>query len=83
MAGATSVLQVHAMTVVVSISSAIPFAIFPIAFAVAGAIKTKSASFASATCSTENSKFRSNVSIRHLLPVSVSKVVAVIKFVAF
>ena len=82
-AGATSTLQVHAITVVVSISSAIPFAILPITFAVAGASNTRSACFANATCSTENSKLRSNVSIRHLLPVSVSNVVAVIKFVAF
>ena len=64
-------------------SSAMPFAILPMAFAVAGATKTKSACFANATCSTENSKFRSKVSIRHLFPVRVSNVVAVIKFVAF
>ena len=82
MAGAASTLQVHAITVVVSMSSAIPFAILPSTFAVAGATSTKSACFARATCSTENSKFRSKVSIRHLFPVKVSNVVAVIKLVA-
>ena len=35
------------------------------------------------TCSTLNSKFRSKVSTRHLWPVSVSKVMGLIKFTAF
>ncbi len=52
MAGAINFLQVLAITVVVSISSAIPLAIFPITFAVAGAIITTSAFFAIAICST-------------------------------
>jgi hypothetical protein len=46
-------LHLHAITVVVSMSSAIPLAIFPITLAEAGATRTTSARFASATCSTE------------------------------
>ena len=42
-AGATSFLHGQAITVVVSISSAMPFAILPITFAEAGAIMTTSA----------------------------------------
>lgn len=83
MVGAMSFLHRQAMTVVVSMSSAIPFAIFPITLAEAGAIKTTSAFFASATCSTLYSKFRSNVSTRHLRPVNVSKVMGLMKLVAF
>ena len=55
-----------AITVVESISSAIPQAIFPIMLAEAGAIKNKTALAARDTCSTLNSKFLSNVSTRHL-----------------
>ena len=83
MAGEIIFLHLQAITVVVSISSAIPFAIFPITFAEAGAISTTSAFFASETCSTLNWKFLSNVSIRHLFPVSVSNVIGFIKLVAF
>jgi len=54
MAGEIIFLHLHAITVVVSISSAIPFASFPITFADAGAIRTTSAFFASETCSTLN-----------------------------
>ena len=82
-AGDTIILHLHARTVVVSISSAIPFAIFPIISADAGATITQSAFFASDTCSTLNWKFLSNVSTMHLLPVSVSNVIGVIKLVAF
>ena len=66
--------QRHAITVVVSMSSAMPFAILPMTFALAGAMSTMSARFASATCSTLYWKLRSNVSMRHLLPVKVSNV---------
>ena len=83
MAGATIFLQLHAKNVVVSISSAIPAASLPMTFAVAGATRNTSAFFASATCSTLYSKFLSNVSIRHLFPVSVSKVTGLINSVAF
>ena len=82
-AGAMIFLHLHAITVVVSISSAIPPAIFPITFALAGASMTTSAFFANDTCSTLYWKFRSNVSTRHLFPVSVSNVIGLIKFVAF
>ena len=82
-AGLMIFLQVHARTVVVSISSARPWASFAITFAEAGATRTTSAAFARETCSTENSKFRSNVSTRHLFPVSVSNVIGLMKFVAF
>ena len=63
-----------AITVVVSISSAIPDASFPITFALAGAIKTTFAFCAAETCSTLYSKFLSNVSIRHLCFDNVSSV---------
>ena len=76
-------MQGQAMTVVVSMSSAMPLAIFPMTLALAGAIITRSACFARATCSTENSKFLSKVSTRHFVPVRVSKVTGVIKLVAF
>ena len=82
-AGATSFLHGQAITVVVSMSSAMPFAILPITFASAGAIITTSACFASATCSTLYWKLRSNVSMKHLFDVSVSKVIGLMKFVAF
>ena len=81
-AGDTSLGHFAASIVVVSISSAIPFAIFPITFADAGATINMSACFASDTCSTLNSKFLSNVSTRHLFPVSVSNVIGLIKFAA-
>ena len=55
-----------------SMSSAMPFAILPMTFALAGAMSTMSARFASATCSTLYWKLRSNVSMMHLLPVKVS-----------
>ena len=82
-AGDTSFGHLHANIVVVSISSAIPFAIFPITLADAGATRTISAFFASETCSTLYWKFLSNVSTRHLLPVKVSNVIGLIKLVAF
>ena len=63
-------------------SSAMPFATFAITLAEAGAIRKTCACFANATCSTLYSKFRSKVSIRHLFPVSVSKVMGLMKFVA-
>ena len=71
------------MMVVLNISSAIPFAILPMIFAEAGATMNTSAFFARETCSTLNWKFLSNVSTRHLLPVSVSNVIGFIKFTAF
>ena len=82
MAGETSLGHFAASIVVVSISSAMPFAILPITLADAGATMKMSALFASATCSTLNSKFLSNVSTRHLLPVRVSNVIGFIKLVA-
>ena len=82
-AGEIKIGQRHAITVVVSMSSAMPFAILPMTFALAGAMSTMSARFASATCSTLYWKLRSNVSMRHLLPVKVSNVMGLIKFVAF
>ncbi len=64
-------------------SSAIPWATLAITLAVAGASIKISAILARATCSTLNSKFRSKVSTRHLLPVRLSKVTGVINSVAF
>ena len=51
--------------------------------AVAGATINTSALSAIDTCSTLNSKSLSNVSIKHLFPVKVSKVIGLIKLVAF
>ena len=82
-AGATSLGQRAASSVVVSISSAIPAAIFAITFAVAGATMNTSAFFASDTCSTLYSKLRSNVSIATRLLTSVSKVSGVTNCAAF
>ena len=83
MAGAISLGQVAAIMVVVVISSAMPFAILPMISAEAGAIRHTSAAFAAAMCSTSNLKFRSNVSMRHLLLVSVSNVTGVTNFAPF
>ena len=83
MAGAMIFLHRQASTVVVSMSSASPWASLAITLAEAGAIITTSAALAMETCSTLNSKFRSKVSTRHLRPVRVSKVMGLIKFVAF
>ena len=82
-AGATIFLHSQAITVVVSISSAMPLASFPITLAVAGATSTTSVRLANDTCSTLYSKFRSKVSIKHLFPVNVSKVMGLMKFTAF
>ena len=72
-----------AKTVVVSISSAIPALNFAIILAVAGAISIKSTFLAREICSTSKVKPLSKASTIHLLPLSTSKVVGVIKLVAF
>ena len=82
-AGDIIFLQGQASTVVVSISSAMPYAIFPITLADAGATSTTSACFAIATCSTLYWKFLSKVSTRHFVDRRLSKVMGFIKFVAF
>ena len=64
-------------------SSAMPWAALAITLAEAGATRNTSVCFARETCSTLCWKLRSKVSIRHLLPVSVSKVTGWIKEVAF
>ena len=61
-AGAITTGALVAMTVVESMSSAIPFAIFPITFAVAGAIKKISAFFAKDICSISQFVTGSNIS---------------------
>ena len=73
----------QAKSVVVSISSASPCASLAQTLAVAGAMIARSAFFASSICSTSNLKFRSKVSVRHLLTVRVSKVSGVINSSAF
>ncbi len=83
MAGEMSFGQVQAMRVVVSMSSAMPWASLPMMLAEAGAISARSACFATEICSTSKEKFRSKVSVRHFRPVSVSKVTGWIKFCAF
>ena len=60
-AGATSTGALVARTVVESMSSAMPFAILPMMFAVAGAIRNRSARLASAICSTSHVAGRSKV----------------------
>ena len=83
MAGAISFGDVTARIVVVTMSSAIPPAIFPMTFAEAGATRRRSQALAAAICSTSYLKFLSKVSTRHLLPVSVSKVIGVMNFAPF
>ena len=83
MAGDMSFLQGQAMMVVVSMSSAMPPAIFPMTLAEAGATTTRSACLANATCSTLYWKLRSKVSMRHFVPVRLSKVIGLMKFMAF
>ena len=82
MAGEISFGQVHAIRVVVSISSAMPWASFPITLAEAGATRTRSARLATEICSTSKEKFLSKVSARHFLPVKVSNVTGLIKLAA-
>ena len=82
MAGAITFGALQARMVVVSMSSAMPAAIFPMTLAVAGATMKTSALAARDTCPTLNSKLRSKVSTMHLLPVSVSKVTGVINWQA-
>ena len=82
-AGAIILGHLQARNVVVSISSAIPYAAFARKLAVAGATRNTSAFFASATCSTLYWKFLSKVSTIHLLPVRVSNVMGLIKLTAF
>ena len=83
MAGATTLGQREASTVVVSMSSAMPWAILAITLAVAGAMRIRSAFLARDTWVTSNLKSRSKVSTMHLLPVRVSKVSGVMNWVAF
>ena len=83
MAGATSFSHRAASTVVVSMSSAMPWASLAITLAVAGAIRIRSAFFARETWVTSYWKSRANVSTTQRLLVSVSKVSGVINWVAF
>ena len=69
--------------VAISLSSQIIDAILPIIFADAGATINISSFLANDTCSTLNSKFLSNVSTKHLLPVNVSNLIRLIKLHAF
>ena len=79
----TSLGHLAASTTVVSISSAMPWAILAMTLAVAGATRTTSAFLASEMWVTSNLKSRSKVSTMHLWPVSVSKTRGVMKWVAF
>ena len=81
-AGETSLGHPAARTVVVSISSAMPWAILAMTLAVAGATRMTSAFFASSMWVTSNLKSRSKVSTMHLWPVRVSKVSGVMNWVA-
>ena len=83
MAGAMIFGQVHASTVVVSMSSAMPLASLAMTLAVAGAISTRSATLASEMCWVLNSKLRSNVSTQTRFSLSVSKVSGVMNSHAF
>ena len=82
MAGAASLGQVQASTVVVSMSSARPWASLAHTLAVAGAMSTRSARSARAMCSTWWAKFRSKVSTITRRPVSCSKVRGAMNLVA-
>ena len=83
MAGEKSTGAFVAMMVVVSISSQMPPATFPMTLAVQGATRKRSPRLASETCFTSKLKLRSKVSTMHLLLVSVSNVIGVMKWVAF
>ena len=83
MAGETSLGHLAARMTVVSISSAMPWAILAIMLAVAGATRMTSAFFASEIWVTSNLKSRSKVSTMHLWPVRVSNVIGVMNWVAF
>ena len=78
MAGAIITGAVVAITVVVSMSSAMPDAILPMKFAVAGATRNRSASLASDICSTSKCLSLSNISFTTRLPLMVSSVSGVI-----
>ena len=82
-AGATITGARVASTVVDSMSSAIPQAILARMFAVAGAMRNRSARLASAMCSTSHVAGRSNVSTATGWPESVSNVSGVTKRQAF
>ena len=83
MAGAMTTGAFVAMTVVVSMSSATPAAIFPRKFALAGATRNTSARLASEMCSTSHLSGRANMSTTAGLPVRVSMVCCVMKLSAF
>ena len=74
MAGASRIGAFVAKTVVDSMSSAMPHAIFAMIFAVAGAMAKTSARFASAICSTSHVSGRANVSVTTGWLLSVSNV---------
>ena len=74
--------QEQASTVVVSMSSARPWASLAHTFAVAGATITRSVRWAREMCSTWWEKFRSKVSTIQRLPVSCSKVRGAMNLVA-
>ena len=82
-AGAMSFGAFDARTVVVSMSSARPFANFAITLAVAGAMMTTSAFSASEMCSISQACWRSNVSVTVRLCVSASNVSGCTNCVAF
>ena len=82
-AGETSTGQPAAKMVVLSISSAIPCAAFPMKFAEAGAMSITSARCATAICLTSLTSPRSKVSVRQRFLVSVSKVMGLMKQAAF
>ena len=83
MAGATSLGAREASTVVVSISSARPWASLAMTLAVAGAMRITSAALARDTWATSYWKFRSKVSTMQRWLVRVSKVRGVMNCVAF
>ena len=83
MAGAMSLGHLQASTVVVSMSSARPWASLAHTLAVAGATSTRSVRRARETCSTWWTKFRSKVSTMVRFPVSSSKVSGVMNSVAW
>ena len=74
MEGAKSTGTFMAITIVVRRSSAMPLAIFPRIFAVAGAITIRSAISARVTCPILEPLKRRNISHRTGLPERVSKV---------
>ena len=82
MAGQMRIGDLTAINTVVRRSSAIPLAIFPITFAVAGAMTARSGRSAKEMCSTDGKCRSAHISSWTGFPLKVARVMGVTKFVA-